>query len=36
MNNVKTITVYINEEHLQSKDGRYKLTWWLEEVKRIF
>ena len=33
---VKTTTVYINEEHLQSKNGHYELTWNLEVVKEYF
>ena len=33
---VKTTTVYINEEHLQSKNGHYESTWSLEEVKEYF
>lgn len=36
MYNIKTTTVYINEEHLQSKNGHYESTWWLEEVKEYF
>lgn len=33
---VKTTTVYINEEHLQSKNGHYESTQSLEEVKEYF
>lgn len=36
MYNVKTTTVYINEEHLQSKNGHYESTWSLEEAKEYF
>lgn len=36
MYNTKTTIVYINEEGIQSKNGHYKSTWWLEEVKEYF
>lgn len=36
MYNTKTTIVYINEEEIQSKNGHYESTWWLEEVKEYF
>ena len=33
---VKTTTVYINEEHFQSKNGFYESIWSLKEVKEYF